>query len=70
MALANEWFQKRKLAEGIGGRFEVRHPAAPPVPTPPPPAPSSPSPPPPAEPGLTGAGAHGVRARVFGRKGL
>jgi len=64
MALANEWFQKRKLAEGIGGRFEVRHRDAPPAPTPPP------APPAPAEPGLTGIGGRGVRARVFGRKGL
>lgn len=65
MALANEWFQKRKLAEGIGGRFEVRHPDAPPAPPP------SPSPPPaPTEPGLTGASGRGLRARVFGRKGL
>lgn len=62
MALANEWFQKRKLAEGIGGRFEVRHPDAPAVPPTPPPAP--------AEPGLTGVSGRGVRARVFGRKGL
>ncbi len=25
MELANEWREKRKLAEGLGGRFEVRH---------------------------------------------
>ncbi len=68
MALANEWFQKRKLAEGIGGRFEVRHPDAPPAPASPPPSP--PPPPAPAEPGLTGVSGRGVRARVFGRKGL
>jgi hypothetical protein len=65
MALANEWFEKRKLAEGIGGRFEVRHRDAPGAPPP------LPSPPPaPAEPGLTGVSGRGVRARVFGRKGL
>lgn len=62
MALANEWFQKRKLAEGIGGRFEVRHPEAPPAPRPP-------VPPTPPEPGLTGASGRDLRARVFGRKG-
>lgn len=68
MALANEWAEKRRLAEGVGGQFEVRHrdraPEAPPPPAPPP-APSSPpqmgSPRPP----LRGPG-----ARVFGRKGL
>lgn len=64
MALANEWFQKRKLAEGIGGRFEVRHPDAPPAAPPPPPVPPAPP-----EPGLTGASGRGLRARVFGRKG-
>ena len=63
MALANEWFQKRKLAEGSGGRFEVRHRDAPP-------AAPVPTPPPPPEPGLTGASGRGLRARVFGRKGL
>jgi hypothetical protein len=68
MALANEWFQKRKLAEGIGGRFEVRHPDAPPAPTPLPPPPAPP--PGPAQPGLTGTTGAGLRARVFGRKGL
>lgn len=60
MALANEWFQKRKLAEGIGGRFEVRHPEAPPAP-PRPPAPDVPS--------LAGVSGRGLRGRVFGRKG-
>lgn len=69
MALANEWFQKRKLAEGIGGRFEVRHPDAPPVPTPPPSPPPAPSPGP-ARPGMTGVTGAGLRTRVFGRKGL
>ena len=64
MALANEWFAKRKLAEGIGGRFEVRHRDAPAAPPP------HPAPPAPAEPGLTGVSGRGVRAQVFGRKGL
>lgn len=66
MALANEWADKRKLAEGIGGRFEVRHPAAPPEP------PQAPAPPVP-QPSLPGAvtvSGRGLRARVFGRKGL
>lgn len=69
MALANEWFEKRKLAEGIGGRFEVRHPDAPAAQPPPPPTPPVP-PHGPAQPGLTGVSGRGVRARVFGRKGL
>jgi hypothetical protein len=63
MALANEWFQKRKLAEGIGGRFEVRHPDAVPSP-PPPPAPA----PPPQSPRPAGVSGFGLRGRVFGRK--
>jgi len=66
MALANEWFQKRKLAEGIGGRFEVRHPDAPAAP-PPPPEPKPPAPRQPEPPGISGSG---LRGRVFGRKGL
>lgn len=65
MALANEWFQKRKLAEGIGGRFEVRHRDAPSAP-----APNPPPPPAPAAPGQAGVSGRGSRARVFGRKGL
>lgn len=66
MSLANEWAAKRKLAEGVGGRFEVRHPAAAPQRPPEPPEP----PPASAQPGLTGIGGRGLRARVFGRKGL
>jgi hypothetical protein len=54
-ALANEWAEKRKVAEGIGGRFEVRHAEAPPQP----PQPQPPRP-----------GVFGQRPRVFGRKGL
>lgn len=71
MALANEWFEKRKLAEGIGGRFEVRSMGEndgppPPAPTPPPAPVIAPSPSQPGLPSLTG---RGLRSRVFGRKG-
>ena len=57
MELANEWREKRALAEGIGGRFEVRSrdgrgPDA--------------SPPPPPSP-LPGPGRFGLRS-TFGRK--
>lgn len=64
MALANEWAEKRKLAEGIGGRFEVRK-ADLPEGTPRPPAPPAAPPP-----GPRPAGSFGQRPRVFGRKGL
>ena len=69
MALANEWAEKRKAAEGIGGRFELRHPDAPPAP----PASPPPAPPPLPQPSLPGAATvsgRGLRAQVFGRKGL
>lgn len=70
MALANEWFEKRKLAEGIGGQFEVRQADAPQ----PPRQPSPPSPPrvptPYTQPGLSGVTGRGLRGRMFGRKGL
>jgi hypothetical protein len=59
MALANEWADKRRLAEGIGGHFEVRKEGLTQLTTPPPPPPPAPRPP------LRGPG-----ARVFGRKGL
>lgn len=39
MELANEWAEKRAMAEGIGGRFEVRARGT--APLPPPPAPKS-----------------------------
>lgn len=69
--LANEWSEKRKLAEGIGGSFEVR--AKDPQSAPPPSAPD-PSPPKmvarapnrPAMPSLSG---RGIRRKAFGRKG-
>ncbi|MFM5906226.1 MAG: hypothetical protein ACKOPO_01340 [Novosphingobium sp.] len=56
MDLVNEWQDKRRMAEGIGGRFELRSFK---TPTPPPPRPPMAS--------VSGAG---LRARVFGRKGL
>lgn len=62
-ALANEWAHKRKLAEGIGGRFEVRQ-VAPTVPPPPPVRGMAAS-----APRLPSIGARGQRSRVFGRKG-
>ena len=66
MALANEWAEKRKLAEGIGGRFELRHADAPPAPPPPPPPVVAPTP---SQPGLPSLSGRGLRSRVFGRKG-
>lgn len=70
MALANEWGEKRKLAEGIGGRFEVRaagegDTSQPPPPPAPPPRVITPTP---SQPGLPGLSGRGLRARVFGRK--
>lgn len=70
-ALANEWAEKRKLAEGVGGQFEVRAIGgageAPPPPAPAPPLVkvSTPTPSLPGAPSLTG---RGLRAKVFGRK--
>lgn len=70
MALANEWAEKRKLAEGIGGRFEVRarteDVSAPSPPTPPTPV----IVPTPSSPGLPSLSGRGLRAQVFGRKGI
>ncbi len=70
MALANEWAEKRKLAEGIGGRFEVRakgeDASQPPPPNPPKPVIA----PTPSQPGLPSLTGRGLRAQVFGRKGL
>lgn len=72
MELANEWAEKRKLAEGIGGRFEVRargeNGSAPPQPPAPPPAPVIA--PTPSQPGLPSLSGRGLRSQVFGRKGL
>lgn len=70
MVLANEWSEKRKLAEGVGGRLEVRAAgepgAAPPPPPSPPPAPVIA--PTPSKPGLPSLSGRGLRSRVFGRK--
>jgi len=68
-ALANEWSEKRKLAEGIGGRFEVRaagEAGAPPPPAPPPAPVIAPTA---SQPGLPSLSGRGLRAKVFGRKG-
>jgi hypothetical protein len=70
MALANEWGEKRKLAEGVGGRFEVRAvgeavEAPPPPPAPPPVAVSAPTT---SHPGLPSLSGRGLRSKVFGRK--
>lgn len=69
MALANEWAEKRKLAEGIGGRFEVRQRREDDAP-PPPPAPPPVIAPMPGQPALPSVSGRGLRRRVFGRKGL
>lgn len=72
MALANEWAEKRKLAEGIGGQFEVRQRREDETPSPPPPPPP-PRPviaPTPSQPGLPSVSGRGLRAQTFGRKGL
>ena len=57
MELANEWREKRKLAEGLGGTFEVRARHAEPGGSPPAAGPS----------GAGGPGEFGKRP-VFGRK--
>lgn len=56
MELANEWREKRAMAEGIGGRFEVRTTGEAPPPAAPP---RDPGPPP-----ISGTR---LRARLFGR---
>lgn len=68
MALANEWGEKRKLAEGIGGRFEVRAGNDAPGALPPD-RPASFSAPSPSHPGLPSLSGRGLRSKVFGRKG-
>lgn len=71
MALANEWGEKRKLAEGIGGRFEVRKTGDLPEPSRPPQSPPEQViAPTPGQPGLPRVSGRGLRSRVFGRKGL
>lgn len=66
--LANEWRESRKLAEAIGGTFEVRAQGAggeapPPADTPPKGIAPSPS-----NPGVPSVSGRGLRAKVFGRK--
>lgn len=75
MALANEWGEKRKLAEAIGGRFEVRAAGDDKTAPPPPPAPEAPAPvlskvmaPMPSQPGLPSLSGRGLRSRLLGRK--
>ena len=68
ITLANEWAEKRKLAEGIGGKFEVRArgeggETLPPAPPPTPIIASTPG-----QPGVPSISDRGLRARVFGRK--
>lgn len=58
MVLANEWREKRSMAQGIGGDFEVRT-----FETPPP----RPTPPSDGSQAITGTG---LRSKLFGRKGL
>ena len=55
MALVNDWREKRALAEGIGGSFEVKSAAGPP-----------PAPPAPRDPGPPSISGTGLRARLFG----
>ena len=57
MELANEWREKRKLAEGLGGRFEVRVRGD-----------GEGGAPPPAGPGAPGSGGGFGSRPVFGRK--
>lgn len=71
MALANEWAEKRKLAEGIGGKFEVRARGENGIPPSPPPAPPEPViAPTPNQLGHPSLNGHRLRSQVFGRKGL
>lgn len=68
-ALANEWSEKRKLAEDVGGRFEVRAKGEAGEVTPPPAPPPAPViAPTPSQPGLPSLSGRGLRAKVFGRK--
>ncbi|MDP5102894.1 MAG: hypothetical protein NWP98_03120 [Erythrobacter sp.] len=70
MAAANEWAEKRKLAEGVGGKFEVRAVSdageSPPPPMPPPTRIIAPTA---SQPGMPNLSGRGLRAQVFGRKG-
>lgn len=70
MAAANEWAEKRKLAEGIGGRLEVRAIGEAGEAPPPAPPPASVIAPTASQPGLPSLSGRGLRAQVFGRKGV
>ncbi len=71
--LANEWAEKRAMAENAGCKFEVRARdlggEAPP-PTDPSDSPDIVSAPTPGNPGMPSLSGRGLRAKVFGRKGL
>ena len=69
MAAANEWAEKRKLAEGVGGRFEVRAVGEADEAPPPAPPPVRVVTPTAAQPGMPSLSGRGLRAQVFGRKG-
>ncbi len=70
--LANEWAEKRAMAESIGGRFEVRAIGDGGAPPPDPDTPKSAqvSQPTPSNPGMPSLSGKGLRAKVFGRKGV
>lgn len=57
MELVNDWREKRALAEGIGGSFEVKSREGPPAP---------PRPQPPQDPGPPSISGTSLRARLFG----
>ncbi len=70
--LANEWREKRELAENAGGSFEVRaigNGGAAPQPPRPDPTPTQVSAPSASNPGMPSLSGRGLRAKVFGRKG-
>ena len=70
MEEANHWRESRKLAEGIGAKFEVRARGngGEVPPEPPTPKPTQISAPSPSNPGMPSVSGRGLRAKVFGRK--
>ncbi len=71
MEAANQWRESRKLAEAIGGSFEVRSKTKldePESPQPPVPPPAKVVEPTPSQPGMPTMSGRGLRAKVFGRK--